>query len=99
VDSELDTLLITDLKLKRPDNFFVASGFQGDKGSLTLTFPNLSAILEVLLWNCTDLRHVFFTWLFLIFPETLNNISALENVIGVLRNEVTDNGFSCPTHD
>lgn len=52
VDSELDTLLITDLKLKRPDNFFVASGFQGDKGSLTLTFPNLSAILE--LWRMSS---------------------------------------------
>ncbi|XP_062026165.1 uncharacterized protein LOC133742501 isoform X1 [Rosa rugosa] len=52
VDSELDNLLITDLNLKRPDNFFLASGFQGDKGSLTLTFPNLSAILE--LWRMSS---------------------------------------------
>ncbi|XP_050378670.1 uncharacterized protein LOC126795980 [Argentina anserina] len=49
VDFELDNLIIADLKLKRPDNFFLASGFQGDKGSLTLTFPNLNAILE--LWR------------------------------------------------
>ncbi|KAL6177315.1 hypothetical protein ACLB2K_048841 [Fragaria x ananassa] len=52
VDSELDNLIIADLKLKRPDNFFLASGFQGDKGSLTLTFPNLSAILE--LWRMSS---------------------------------------------
>ncbi|BBH03401.1 Transducin/WD40 repeat-like superfamily protein, partial [Prunus dulcis] len=48
VDPELDNLLITDMKLKRPKSFIVASGFQGDKGSLTLTFPNLSATLELL---------------------------------------------------
>ncbi|KAJ7963432.1 Transducin/WD40 repeat-like superfamily protein [Quillaja saponaria] len=41
VDCELDSLLITDMKLKRPENFMVASGMQGDKGSLTLTFPGL----------------------------------------------------------
>nr|XP_011463926.1 PREDICTED: uncharacterized protein LOC101292709 [Fragaria vesca subsp. vesca] len=52
VDSELDNLIIADLQLKRPDNFFLASGFQGDKGSLTLTFPNLSAILE--LWRMSS---------------------------------------------
>ncbi|CAN6579041.1 unnamed protein product [Malus baccata var. baccata] len=52
VDSELDNMLITDMKLKRPDNFFVASGFQGDKGSLTLAFPNLSANLE--LWRMSS---------------------------------------------
>ncbi|XP_034215143.1 WD repeat-containing protein 7 isoform X2 [Prunus dulcis] len=52
VDPELDNLLITDMKLKRPKSFIVASGFQGDKGSLTLTFPNLSATLE--LWRMSS---------------------------------------------
>lgn len=47
VDFELDNLLVTDMKLKRPENLIVASGLLGDKGSLTLTFPGLSAILEV----------------------------------------------------
>lgn len=47
VDPELDYLLLTDMKLKRPEKFIVSSGLQGDKGSLTLAFPNLSAILEV----------------------------------------------------
>lgn len=48
VDLELDHLLVTDMKLRRPENFIVASGLQGDKGSLTLTFPDLNAILQVL---------------------------------------------------
>lgn len=47
VDPELDYLLLTDMKLRKPENFIVASGLQGDKGSLTLTFPKLSSILEV----------------------------------------------------
>ncbi|KAG2677173.1 hypothetical protein I3760_12G086400 [Carya illinoinensis] len=46
VDCELDNLLIADMKLKRPENLVVASGLLGDKGSLTLTFPGLSTILE-----------------------------------------------------
>lgn len=48
-DRELDKLLITDMKLKRPENFILAAGLQGEKGSLTLTFPGLRATLEVLL--------------------------------------------------
>uniref|UniRef100_A0A2P2LLE4 Uncharacterized protein n=1 Tax=Rhizophora mucronata TaxID=61149 RepID=A0A2P2LLE4_RHIMU len=52
IDSELDKLLITDMKLKKPVNFIVASGLQGDKGSLTLTFPGSSAILE--LWKSSS---------------------------------------------
>ncbi|XP_062146298.1 uncharacterized protein LOC133854226 isoform X2 [Alnus glutinosa] len=52
VDSELDDLLITDMKLKRPENLIVASGLLGDKGSLTLTFPGSSAILE--LWKSSS---------------------------------------------
>lgn len=47
VDSELDKLLVTDMKLKRPDNFMVASGLLGDRGSLTLAFPGSSNKLEV----------------------------------------------------
>lgn len=47
VDTELDYLLLTEMKLKKPENFIVASGLEGDKGSLTLTFPDLSSILEV----------------------------------------------------
>lgn len=52
VDSALDNLLITDMKVKRPENLIVAFGLLGDKGSLTLTFPGLSAILE--LWKSSS---------------------------------------------
>ncbi|XP_010541230.1 PREDICTED: uncharacterized protein LOC104814738 isoform X2 [Tarenaya hassleriana] len=52
IDSELDQMLMTQMKLKRPGNFIVASGLQGDKGSLTLTFPGLSAIFE--LWKSSS---------------------------------------------
>ncbi|XP_059662273.1 uncharacterized protein LOC132308262 isoform X2 [Cornus florida] len=52
VDYELDKLLITDMKLKIPENFIVASGLQGDRGSLTLAFPNLSATVE--LWKSSS---------------------------------------------
>ncbi|CAL5214885.1 unnamed protein product [Lathyrus oleraceus] len=52
VNSELDNLLISDMKLKRPGNFIVASGLQGDKGSLTLSFPGQSATLE--LWKSSS---------------------------------------------
>ncbi|GMN31907.1 hypothetical protein TIFTF001_003441 [Ficus carica] len=52
VDPELDYFLLTDMKLKRPEKFIVSSGLQGDKGSLTLAFPNLSAILE--LWKSSS---------------------------------------------
>ena len=47
VDNELDNLLITEMKLKRPDSFIVSSGILGDRGSMTLTFPG-SSTLEVL---------------------------------------------------
>jgi WD40 repeat protein len=60
VDSELDDLLITDMKLKRPENLIVASGLLGDKGSLTLTFPGSSAILEVFWINCFKCWNMFF---------------------------------------
>ncbi|OIW09950.1 hypothetical protein TanjilG_32099 [Lupinus angustifolius] len=51
-DSELDNLLISDMKLRRPENFVLASGLQGDKGSLTLTFPCRGATLE--LWKSSS---------------------------------------------
>ncbi|XP_062074431.1 uncharacterized protein LOC133778502 [Humulus lupulus] len=52
VDPKLDYLLLTDMKLERPDKFIVASGLQGDRGSLTLTFPDLSAVFE--LWKSSS---------------------------------------------
>ncbi|CAH2071149.1 unnamed protein product [Thlaspi arvense] len=52
IDSELDQMLIAHLKLKRPESFIVASGLQGDKGSLTLAFPGLNATLE--LWKSSS---------------------------------------------
>ncbi|KAK7369730.1 hypothetical protein VNO80_11773 [Phaseolus coccineus] len=52
VDIELDNLLISDMKLRRPENFIVGSGLQGDKGSLTLTFPAQSATPE--LWKSSS---------------------------------------------
>lgn len=48
VDPRLDYLLLSDMKLQRPEKFIVASGLQGDKGSLTLAFPDLSSLLEVI---------------------------------------------------
>lgn len=52
VDHGLDDLLITEMKLKKPHNFIVSSGLQGDKGSLTLTFPGFAASLE--LWKSSS---------------------------------------------
>ncbi|CAH8305853.1 unnamed protein product [Eruca vesicaria subsp. sativa] len=52
IDSELDQMLTAHLKLKRPESFIVASGLQGDKGSLTLAFPGLNATLE--LWKSSS---------------------------------------------
>eukprot|EP00258_Populus_trichocarpa_P036775 XP_024452794.1 uncharacterized protein LOC7497808 isoform X2 [Populus trichocarpa] len=52
LDIELDKLLVTEMKLNRPENLIIASGLQGDKGSLTLSFPGLSSILE--LWKSSS---------------------------------------------
>ncbi|XP_027183122.1 WD repeat-containing protein 7 isoform X1 [Coffea eugenioides] len=52
VDYELDRLLQTEMKLKRPELFNVASGLIGDRGSLTLMFPGSSATLE--LWRSSS---------------------------------------------
>lgn len=52
VDYELDKLLVSEMKLKKPKNFFVASGLLGDRGSLTLTFPGSIATLE--LWRSSS---------------------------------------------
>ncbi|XP_031386735.1 uncharacterized protein LOC116200150 [Punica granatum] len=52
VDTELDQLLKTDMKLKKPENFIVSSGLVGDKGALTLTFPGINAVLE--LWKLSS---------------------------------------------
>ncbi|CAK9141951.1 unnamed protein product [Ilex paraguariensis] len=52
VDLELDKLLITGMKLKRPEDFIVASGLLGDRGSLTLALPGSSATLE--LWKLSS---------------------------------------------
>lgn len=52
VDYELDKLLVSEMKLKKPKNFFVASGLLGDRGSLTLTFPGPRATLE--LWRSSS---------------------------------------------
>ncbi|KAM7258244.1 hypothetical protein ACFE04_013985 [Oxalis oulophora] len=52
VDHDLDMLLVSEMKLKRPENFIVASGLPGDNGSLTLTFPGSNAILE--LWKSSS---------------------------------------------
>ncbi|GFP88939.1 WD repeat-containing protein 7 [Phtheirospermum japonicum] len=52
VDKELDDLLVTEMKLKRPDSFLVSSGILGDRGSMTLTFPGSSSTLE--LWRSSS---------------------------------------------
>ncbi|XP_042489647.1 uncharacterized protein LOC122069658 isoform X2 [Macadamia integrifolia] len=52
VDQDLDRLLISELNVSRPEKFVVASGLQGDRGSVTLTFPGLPAALE--LWRTSS---------------------------------------------
>ncbi|KAI3672656.1 hypothetical protein L6452_38753 [Arctium lappa] len=52
VDYELDKLLVFEMKLKIPKNFFVPSGLLGDRGSLTLTFTGPMATLE--LWRSSS---------------------------------------------
>ncbi|KAL8543572.1 hypothetical protein ACS0TY_004220 [Phlomoides rotata] len=52
IDAELDNLLITEMKLKRPDPFIVSSGILGDRGSMTLTFPGSNSTLE--LWRSSS---------------------------------------------
>ncbi|GAV76135.1 WD40 domain-containing protein [Cephalotus follicularis] len=52
VDCELDKLLVTEMKLHRPDSIVLACGLPGDNGSLTLTFPGLNATLE--LWKSSS---------------------------------------------
>ncbi|CAM8955422.1 unnamed protein product [Rhodiola kirilowii] len=52
VDEELDALLIKEMKLERPKKFCIASGLDGDMGSLTLTFPGVHANLE--LWKTSS---------------------------------------------
>ncbi|KAJ4949954.1 hypothetical protein NE237_026786 [Protea cynaroides] len=52
VDQDLDRLLIAEMKITRPEKFVVASGLQGDRGSVTLTFPGLPAALE--LWRTSS---------------------------------------------
>ncbi|XP_047323179.1 uncharacterized protein LOC124926900 isoform X2 [Impatiens glandulifera] len=47
VDEELDELLVSDMKLKKPD-FLLAAALPGDRGSLTVTFPNSNATVELL---------------------------------------------------
>ncbi|OVA02109.1 WD40 repeat [Macleaya cordata] len=52
VDHELDRLLISEMNVIRPESFIVASGLQGDRGSVTLTFPGPHATLE--LWRSSS---------------------------------------------
>ncbi|KAL6502370.1 hypothetical protein OROHE_024648 [Orobanche hederae] len=52
VDNQLDNLLVTEMKLNRPDSFIVSSGILGDRGSMTLTFPGSSSTLE--LWRSSS---------------------------------------------
>ncbi|CAA0812129.1 Transducin/WD40 repeat-like superfamily protein [Striga hermonthica] len=52
IDNELDNLLVTEMKLKRPDSFVVSSGMLGDRGSMTITFPGSSSTLE--LWRSSS---------------------------------------------
>lgn len=52
VEHELDSLLISEMKLKRPELLNVASGLMGDRGSLTVAFPGSHATLE--LWKSSS---------------------------------------------
>ncbi|KAI3959515.1 hypothetical protein MKW92_016669 [Papaver armeniacum] len=52
VDRDLDRLLLSEMNVIKPDNFILASGLQGDRGSVTLTFPSPQATLE--LWRSSS---------------------------------------------
>ncbi|XP_058100172.1 uncharacterized protein LOC131245027 isoform X3 [Magnolia sinica] len=52
VDQELDKYLTDEMNVCKPESFVVASGLQGDKGSLTVAFPGLRATLE--LWRSSS---------------------------------------------
>ncbi|KAK3020200.1 hypothetical protein RJ639_046832 [Escallonia herrerae] len=52
VDSKLDKLLISEMQLKRPENFIVSSGLLGDRGAITVAFPGSNATLE--LWKSSS---------------------------------------------
>uniref|UniRef100_A0A1D1ZAP5 WD repeat-containing protein 7 n=1 Tax=Anthurium amnicola TaxID=1678845 RepID=A0A1D1ZAP5_9ARAE len=51
IDHELDKLLVDEMHISKPGPF-VASGVLGDRGSLTLIFPDLHSTLE--LWKCSS---------------------------------------------
>lgn len=93
VDKDLDQLLISNMKLKRPENLIVTSGMVGDKGALTLVFPGISSVLEVLILYTTASCCNFYNHL-----RHCLNISALEVVFGILCNEIVDYGIPCSTH-
>ncbi|RWW17137.1 hypothetical protein BHE74_00005769 [Ensete ventricosum] len=47
VDQELDKLLMDEMSVCKPEGCHIGSGLVGDRGSLTLMFPGLSATLEL----------------------------------------------------
>ncbi|MQL98101.1 hypothetical protein Taro_030809, partial [Colocasia esculenta] len=51
IDHELDKLLVGEMNIHKPGPF-VASGVLGDRGSLTLIFPDMHSTLE--LWKCSS---------------------------------------------
>ncbi|CAL9771655.1 unnamed protein product [Musa acuminata subsp. burmannicoides] len=52
VDQELDKLLMHEMSVCKPEGCHIGSGLIGDRGSLTLMFPGLSATLE--LWKASS---------------------------------------------
>ncbi|THU52515.1 hypothetical protein C4D60_Mb10t04790 [Musa balbisiana] len=52
VDQELDKLLMHEMSVCKPEGCHIGSGLIGDRGSLTLMFPGLSATLE--LWKVSS---------------------------------------------
>jgi len=47
VDQELDSSLLEELLVSKPQHIRVGSGLAGDRGAMTLSLPNQRATLEV----------------------------------------------------
>ncbi|GAB2220547.1 hypothetical protein Droror1_Dr00008207 [Drosera rotundifolia] len=51
-DFELDKLMGSELKIKKPETFTIVPGLEGDRGSVTLAFPGFRSALE--LWKSSS---------------------------------------------
>ncbi|KAL8138888.1 hypothetical protein V2J09_004889 [Rumex salicifolius] len=52
VQLDLDNLLLSEMMLQKPEEFILAPGLEGDRGSVTLAFPGRDSTLE--LWKSSS---------------------------------------------